>query len=187
MRRSPSAVAMLTDGLDGRIARLTGSTSRVRRRARFPGGLHHFRSRPGSAGLRLGHARGAPDRRLAALRVIAIRRLLLHFPLLDLRRCPLGPLQRSKGSPAQESGPGAQEVFRGHADSPIRGSGRSIRAFFVRPADRELVARRSAVVRCVDLLGLPDDLELAVPEFQRADPPQRARTGSRFSSPLSSS
>ena len=114
--------AVLFDGLDGRIARMTNTASDFRQGTRFARRRDHLRRCPGAARLDVGlsfvaddHcARPAPEDYGTGLR------RLLRFP--HGGREPAGSLQHREESRAFESGTSGKEVFRGHADSGRRGS-----------------------------------------------------------------
>ena len=95
--------AVLFDGLDGRIARMTGHQQRFWPGTRFAGGCHHLRRGSRAAGLDVGISTAAA-RDLGELytQAGAVRRDR-QFPVSDGRRQPPGALQYHQQSAAFES------------------------------------------------------------------------------------
>ena len=130
--------AVMFDGLDGRIARMTGTSSDFGRELDSLADVITFGVAPALLAWTWGFRQLSAEPGRVVHQAAAVRRHR-QFPVSDGWREPPGPLQHHQQPAAFESGTSGQEIFCRDADSCRCRRDRCRRAFFPRRAHRVLV------------------------------------------------
>ena len=157
-------VAVFTDGLDGRIARMTNTTSDFGRELDSLADVISFGFAPAILAFSWGVQFLDPSTDPAISRSDSPRRLLRHVSVSGLRLGAAGAIQYSEKSGPQESRPSGPQIFRRPGDS--RGRGRRGVYRLRRRISDPLLAFRGSLACAAGFARLPYGQHLALLQLQ---------------------
>ena len=170
-------IAMLTDGLDGRIARLTNSTSKFGGELDSLADCITFGAGPALLAFAWGMRGAIPAGASPLAELLPPLGYFCTFLYLTCAAARLARFNVQTDPQPKNPGPSHRRYFVGIPSPPSAGLLGAVRAFLARPSCRAVVAGRLAVVPAAGQPRAADDLQLALPELQGAQLHAVARHG----------